>query len=249
MNEIAKDYYLAHHGIMGQRWGVRRFQNKDGTLTSAGRKRYGDDGDTENAQVRSGIYSKAKEKFKLKSKKQSDQDSSSKNLDQNNEATSFLKSYKDMTNEELRQMKTRYDLEREYLISKHKLEEELLYPNSNNNNNNNNNYNKNKNNNEKSFREKFKDEVIKPVLISSSKKWLEQVTNMTFDKVFKKDEDKESVEYLKREADKWVSKKKISEAQRQIRKNEEEEKHENTDKEAQSHNQSKKKKKKSDKVE
>ncbi len=32
---------IEHHGIKGQRWGVRRFQNKDGTLTSAGKKRYG----------------------------------------------------------------------------------------------------------------------------------------------------------------------------------------------------------------
>ena len=31
---------LYHHGILGQRWGIRRFQNPDGTLTDAGRKRY-----------------------------------------------------------------------------------------------------------------------------------------------------------------------------------------------------------------
>ena len=31
---------LYHHGIKGQRWGVRRFQNKDGSLTSEGEKRY-----------------------------------------------------------------------------------------------------------------------------------------------------------------------------------------------------------------
>ena len=37
----AVDEPLQHHGIMGQKWGVRRFQNSDGSLTSAGKKRYG----------------------------------------------------------------------------------------------------------------------------------------------------------------------------------------------------------------
>lgn len=35
------DSYLQHHGIKGMKWGVRRFRNEDGTLTSAGKMRYG----------------------------------------------------------------------------------------------------------------------------------------------------------------------------------------------------------------
>lgn len=38
---------LSHHGILGQKWGVRRFQNADGSLTDAGKKRY-----LSNRQVR-----------------------------------------------------------------------------------------------------------------------------------------------------------------------------------------------------
>lgn len=33
--------YLRHWGILGQKWGLRRFRNKDGTLTEEGKKRYG----------------------------------------------------------------------------------------------------------------------------------------------------------------------------------------------------------------
>lgn len=34
------DEYLAHHGVLGMHWGIRRYQNMDGTLTSVGKARY-----------------------------------------------------------------------------------------------------------------------------------------------------------------------------------------------------------------
>lgn len=35
-----KNDYLSHHGVLGQKWGIRRYQNKDGTLTDSGKKHY-----------------------------------------------------------------------------------------------------------------------------------------------------------------------------------------------------------------
>lgn len=39
--EIIYSDELAHHGVLGMKWGVRRYQNEDGSLTSAGREHYG----------------------------------------------------------------------------------------------------------------------------------------------------------------------------------------------------------------
>lgn len=49
---------LKHYGIKGQKWGIRRFENSDGTLTEEGKKRYA------KAQLKSANYKTAKERFK-----------------------------------------------------------------------------------------------------------------------------------------------------------------------------------------
>lgn len=48
------NYYLAHHGVKGQKWGERKYQNMDGSLTPEGRRHYGY-GDGDRQKLRSEI--------------------------------------------------------------------------------------------------------------------------------------------------------------------------------------------------
>ena len=78
---------LSHHGIIGMKWGVRRYQNKDGSLTTAGKKR------------------RAKLEAELK-KLDGDKSESTK--------SSKPKTLQEMTDEELRAAVNRLQLERQY---------------------------------------------------------------------------------------------------------------------------------------
>ena len=52
---------LYHHGILGMKWGIRRYQNKDGSLTAAGRKRYAKEEYKNNKKIAKEKYRAAKE--------------------------------------------------------------------------------------------------------------------------------------------------------------------------------------------
>lgn len=55
---------LYHHGIKGQKWGIRRFQKKDGTLTAAGKKRYDSDASSEQISTKQKKYNKYYQHYK-----------------------------------------------------------------------------------------------------------------------------------------------------------------------------------------
>lgn len=90
-NFVSEDE-LYHHGIKGMKWGVRRYQNADGSLTPAGKKRY--------TNPDGSLNEKGKKKFGNSVKTESE--------------TPKRKSAKDMTDEELNKAVARARQEDEY---------------------------------------------------------------------------------------------------------------------------------------
>lgn len=86
---------LRHHGIKGQKWGVRRYQTKDGSLTPEGRARLKSDIDSANKAV-----GKAKELHSKKLKK--------------TQEAKIKEAASRMTDEELRRVVNRLNMEERY---------------------------------------------------------------------------------------------------------------------------------------
>lgn len=192
---IIYDEELQHWGIKGQKWGVRKYQNKDGSLTPAGRKRYGSLTEAVGAVKAAHIKAKRKKQLaaarKVAAEKKAAADQRAKDI-----ADGKISARK-MTSEELQKQIDKLNLEKRYkqLMNETSPTADTVKAG-------------------KSFAKKMWDEAIQPSMINATK---EVVGNVLKDQAKKQFGIKDSeMEALTKEWNKLDIKQKISNAKKTI---------------------------------
>ena len=183
-----------HHGIIGQKWGIRRYQNKDGSLTAAGKKRA-----DKLKQKYTELTGKRMRRNPTKTKE------SKKEETKKEESKKEVKSYKDLTNEELTRLTNRMNLEKNYLDSMKNLERATPQQISRG----------------KRFMKSLSDDVAKPAFKEAGKdlltRWLKKVGSDYLDLNPKETQKaKDTLSELKKESDTLLNQKLIKQYRHEI---------------------------------
>lgn len=169
---------LSHHGVKGQKWGVRNYQFKDGSLTPKGKKRLGIG--TVGAKLSKASKAASKKVSELNKKRIAKKQAKKAEKEAAKRDTAFQKkSVTDMSDEELNRAIRRAQMEDQYARLRPEQESKG-----------------------KAFVNTVGSQVIKPALIAAGKRGLENFLNKKLDGLLKDADDPNSLDALRKTAEK-----------------------------------------------